>query len=65
MNKENKFMNNLILHIRYPYTALIIAIMWIGMAIIISSQQTNIELLITLTSISTLIIAIKGFKLPK
>lgn len=63
--KLNK-LNNIIFHIRYPYAALIIAIMWIGMAIIIVHQENpQIEALVVATSICTLIIAATGFKTPK
>lgn len=65
MNTNNKFMKNMIIHIKYPYTALIITIMWIGMAIIISKQQKNLETLIIATSLATLVIATVGFKSPK
>ncbi|MDE5540022.1 MAG: hypothetical protein K2J20_06005 [Bacilli bacterium] len=59
-------LNNIIFHIRYPYAALIIAIMWIGMAIIIVNQENpQTETLIIATCICTLIIAFTGFKSPK
>ncbi|MDR1032939.1 MAG: hypothetical protein LBL84_02925 [Candidatus Nomurabacteria bacterium] len=60
------FLKNLILHIKYPYTAAIIAIMWIGMAILIGLQQSaEIELLIVATAVCSLTIAIIGFTSPK
>ena len=63
---NNKMMKNIVLHIKYPYTALIIAVMWISMAMIVSVQEEdNIELLVIATSICTLIIALIGFKKPK
>jgi len=66
MSTSNKFLKNIILHIKYPYTALIISIMWIGMAFIVTSQQgENLETLIAATAISTLIVAIIGFRTPK
>jgi hypothetical protein len=66
MSGNNKFIKNLILHIKYPYTALIIAVMWIGIAIIISAQQrTDFDILVIATSICTLIIAATGFRVPK
>lgn len=66
MKFGNKFIKNIMLHIKYPYTALIIAIIWISMAIIIIHQnQDDFEILIIGTSICTLIIAFIGFKLPK
>lgn len=64
MKQNNKL--NIIFHTRYPYTAAIIAIMWIGMSIIILCEKSSeYELLIGLTAISTLIIAVLGFKSPK
>jgi hypothetical protein len=64
MNSKN--MKSILFHIKYPYTALIITIMWIGMAMIISSQKgENLEILIFATAICTLIVAKLGFKVPK
>ncbi len=62
---SNKFLKNLMLHIKYPYTALIISVMWIGMAIIISKQPDHLETLVFATAICTLIVAGIGFKSPK
>ena len=63
---NNKTIKNIILHIKYPYTALVISIMWISMTMIISSQGTqNLEVLILATAVCTLIIAVIGFKTPK
>ena len=59
----NNFLKSFVLHIKYPYTALIIAVMWVGMAILLGlSGGENFELLICLTSVATLIIAGIGFK---
>ena len=63
---NNKFLKNIILHIKYPYTALVIAVMWIGISLIVVNQDSdNFEFLIIATSICTLIIALIGFKSPK
>ncbi len=62
---NNKFLKSMMLHIKYPYTALVISIMWIGMAIIISRQPENLETLVIATSVCTLIVALIGFKSPK
>lgn len=62
---NNKFLKNIMIHIKYPYTAFVIAIMWVGMAIIISRQPDNLETLVIATSICTLIVAFIGFKSPK
>ena len=64
MNKPK--LNNIIFHIRFPYAALIIAIMWLSMAIIIINEKNpNLEILIGSTSFCTIIIALTGFKPPK
>lgn len=64
MNKN--FAKNLLLHIKYPYTALIITIIWIGMAIIIGIQpDPQAELLFVATAATSLIIAFVGFSSPK
>jgi hypothetical protein len=63
---QNNFIKSLLLHIKYPYTAAIIAVMWISIAIIISIQKTNnMETLIFITAVCSLIIAKIGFKSPK
>lgn len=62
---KNKIIKNMIIHVKYPYTALIIATMWIGMAIIIPCQPENLEVLVIATSIATLLVASIGFKSPK
>jgi hypothetical protein len=57
---------NLLMHIKYPYTAVIISIMWIGMALIIGIQNNpDVELLVLLTAASSLIVAGMGFSSPK
>lgn len=64
MNKTN-FTKNLILHIRYPWTALVILILWLGTAalcIIENYSSDNIIILTSASSIATLILAIVGFK---
>ena len=64
--KKNKFLTNVMVHIKYPYTSLIIAVMWIGIAIIIVAQnQVNFEILVVATALCTLLVAISGFKVPK
>ncbi len=64
MNKTN-FTKNLILHIRYPWTALVIFILWLGIAILCMIENYSSDNIIILTSISgiaTLILALIGFK---
>jgi len=65
MSKGNKIIKNVMIHVKYPYAAFVIAIMWIGMAIIIPYQKDNLEILIATTSIATLIIAMIGFRSVK
>ena len=63
---KNELMKNFLVYVRYPYTAAIIAILWISMAIIITKQNGKyLELYITLTAICTLFIAYRGFKTHK
>jgi glucose-6-phosphate-specific signal transduction histidine kinase len=63
---SDNFMKNLVLHIKYPYTAVTIAVMWLGIAIIIGLQQSaDMELLVIATVVSSLIVAIIGFASPK
>ena len=62
----NNFMKSLLLHVKYPYTALIIAVMWIGVAIIINMQAAaELEVLIGATVFASLVVAIIGFASPK
>lgn len=56
----------ILMYIKYPYTALIITVMWICMiAIIIEENGANLEILIGLTSITTIYLAWRGFKVVK
>ncbi|MCX4365887.1 MAG: hypothetical protein OSJ70_08980 [Bacilli bacterium] len=61
--KDSKKM---LMYIKYPYTALIIICMWISMiAIIIKQNGENLEVLVTLTSLTTIYLAWRGFKVVK
>ncbi len=61
--KDSKKM---LMYIKYPYTALIIVCMWISMiAIIIKQNGENLEVLVTLTSLTTIYLAWRGFKVVK
>jgi hypothetical protein len=63
---NSNFIKNLIVHIKYPYTAAIIAVMWIGMAVVIGIQQSaEVELLVLATALCSLLVAIVGFTSPK
>lgn len=63
--QNNNFLKNILVHIKYPYTALIIAVMWISIAIIIIEQNVNIDLLLICTTICTVIISFFGFRSSK
>lgn len=58
--KDSKKM---LMYIKYPYTAIIIAVMWICIIAIISKQNgANLERILILTSITTVYLAYRGFK---
>ncbi|MFV0484749.1 MAG: hypothetical protein ACK5MU_00750 [Candidatus Saccharimonadales bacterium] len=62
----SNFSKSLLAHIKYPYTAAIIAVMWIGMAIILGlSGGANFEILLVSTAAVSLVIALIGFSSPK
>ncbi len=63
--QNNKFLKSILIHIKYPYTALIIATMWISIAIIIIEQNVNIDLLLICTTVCTVIISFLGFRSSK
>lgn len=53
----------MLMYIKYPYTAIIIAVMWICIIAIISKQNgANLERILILTSITTVYLAYRGFK---
>lgn len=58
-------MKNLMLHIRYPWTAICLLILWVGLAVmcaILHLTISEIVTLICLAGVATLIIAIVGFR---
>lgn len=62
---KKSFTKSLMLHIRYPWTAACLLILWVGLAVlcaIMHFTQSEIITLISINSIATLIIAIIGFK---
>ena len=60
--KENKFVKSLMLHIRYPWTAFCIAIVWLGLAIMSNFIVVdNVELLIGAAGVTTVLLAVVGF----
>lgn len=59
-------MKNILLQVRYPYTALIIAVIWLGTgALAAMRSDLPAETVLVLLSISTLIISSVGFTAPK
>lgn len=53
------------LHIRYPWTAATLLILWLGMAImcmLINLSSQDVVILTSVTGLATLIIALAGFK---
>lgn len=62
---KSTFTKSLMLHIRYPWTALSLLILWIGLAILCAIIPLSTEEIIALiigNSLATLIIACIGFK---
>lgn len=51
-----------VIQLRYPYTAGVIAVMWIGTALLaIIRPEVSAQALVTLVAIATLIVALVGF----
>lgn len=63
--KNRSFIKSLILHIRYPWTAAVILILWVGLAIVVSFIAPSINelmILIGINGVATLVVALIGFK---
>ena len=63
--KSNNFMKSLMLHIRYPWTAICLLILWIGLAVMCAILHFTTEEVILLTCLAggvTFVIALVGFK---
>jgi hypothetical protein len=59
-------LKEILLQIRYPYTAGIIAEMWIGLALLASIRvDLELEILICVAAVFTIIVAAIGFSSPK
>ena len=59
-------MKDVILLTRYPYTAVIIAVMWIGVALIGAIRgDVALEIILVLLAVATLVIAKIGFSTTK
>lgn len=53
----------MLIYIKYPYTALIIIVMWIcTIAMLKKFNGEHLELILTLTSVTTVYLAYRGFK---
>lgn len=51
-----------VIQLRYPYTAGVIAVMWIGTALLaIIRPEISVALLISMVALATLIVAFVGF----
>lgn len=59
-------MKNILLQVRYPYTALIIAVIWLGTGAL-SAMRSDLpaEPVLVMLSVATLIISTVGFSAPK
>lgn len=65
MKKSQNFAKNLILHIRYPWTAACLLILWVGLSLLCAILHFTTEELIVILSlagITTLILAVVGFR---
>lgn len=63
--KENKFIKSLILHIRYPWTAICLLILWVGMAIMCAILKLPVNeavWVVCATGAVTLVITVIGFR---
>jgi len=60
-------LKNILLHVRYPYTAGIIAVIWLGTAVlcIMRDDQTSLTTMLVANVIATTAIAHIGFSNPR
>jgi len=56
---------DLLVHVRYPYTAGVIATVWLGTAFLVSLNHSKLLLMLVLDVAITTIIAIIGFSNPR
>ncbi len=62
--KKNSFMKSLLLHIRYPWTAICLLILWVGLAImcaVLGLPSEEMVWLICGAGLATVLIAMVGF----
>lgn len=63
--KKDSFVRNLVLHIRYPWTACCLLIMWVGLAVICAILSLSVEevmALVSIAGVATLMMALVGFR---
>lgn len=59
-------LKSLVVQVRYPYTAAVIATIWFGTAALLAIDQSlPIERLVILNSVASIIIAVMGFSSPR
>jgi hypothetical protein len=58
--------SNLVFQVRYPYTAGVIAIIWLGSATLLAIiNSLPLEQIVIVNSIATILIAAMGFSTPR
>lgn len=63
--KKNSFTKSLLLHIRYPWTAICLLILWIGLAVMCAILHLSTDEVVGLiygAGVATLVIALVGFR---
>lgn len=59
-------LTNLVFHVRYPYTAAVIAIVWLGTATLLAiAPNLPVQQLVIINSFATISIAGLGFTTPR
>jgi hypothetical protein len=59
-------LTNLVFHVRYPYTAAVIAIVWLGTATLLAIEPSlPVQQLVIINSFATIAIAGLGFTTPR
>jgi len=59
-------LTNLVFHVRYPYTAAVIAIVWLGTATLLAiSPSLPVQQLVIVNGLATLAISAIGFTTPR
>ncbi|HVX57729.1 MAG TPA: hypothetical protein VHA37_08420 [Candidatus Saccharimonadales bacterium] len=59
-------LTNLVFQVRYPYTAAVIAVVWLGTAALLAiSSKLPLEQVVIVNSAATILIAAMGFTTPR